>query len=151
MTTLRSALITPFPDLTVPEYLPNPDTSPKQYPGQNYVPNPDAHHEEIRREFADAAAWTALIYAQTQDYHSDSTLDTHNAMIETLNLLHMVIYGDDQTKDDATALNDYLESDWDALEMTVHPNCALPDNWEETHPLPALFARFDLNWEHFNN
>jgi len=148
MTALRALLITPFPDMTVPEYIPNPDTTtPRFYPGDNFVPNPASEHNAIRREFADAAAWTARLFAATQDYHSDSTIDSHNAMIETLTALHYVIYGNDQTMDDDEAIRLWLDEDGlaDALVETANPNTGMPDDLNDARP--ALFARFNLDYD----
>ena len=143
MPTLRDALIKPLPVIASPAYIPNPDKDIPGIEGPNFIPNPDDHYNELRTLIADAAAWTARLYAATQDYHSDSTLDSHNAMIDMLNAYHQFIYGADQTMTEQEALDSFLTCDVWAMLETTNPNTEMPDELAKNRP--ELFSYFDLN------
>ena len=96
--------------------------------------------------FQDAAAYIARLYAGTIDYTSDSTVDSHNAMIASLTALHGVIYGNDLTMSDEAALAYWLDDrdNWMDLSEVADPNMGIPDDLK-TGGYPELFNYFNLD------
>lgn len=147
MTTLRNALIKTLPDLSVPENLENPDyDETKGYDPNNprYIDNLDSGHKLMRQLITDAAAYTARVYSESLGYISDSTIDSHNAMISTMTELHRLIYGDDQTLDDQQALDQWLDNETNLMDLAEvsNPNTG-PSDGQLTPP--ALFDYFNLS------
>ena len=86
--------------------------------------------------------WAARNYAENTDYFSDSTIDSHNAMIALMTSLHDLRYGYNQTKDDETALDAFLDAPYNHadLYMSIFHNCSerLPAPTFVTKHFPTL-------------
>jgi hypothetical protein len=131
MTTLRDMLITPLPSLDDPEYTRSDEG--------HFVQ--DANWLQTRTMLADAAAYIATSYASSIEYTSDSTIDTHLAMIATLTNLNNVIYAHDQTMEFDEALTAFLDDDDAAIDFymaTYDANTSGPDM-----PMPTFMTHFN--------
>lgn len=111
-------------------------------------PLPNANSEEIRRLLLDALRYAGLVIANSTDYTSDSTIDSHNQVSAFIIDMIDLIYGHDQTMDYAEAIRLWLDNDacYYNMSETASPNfTATPDE-----DLPELFSYFDFD-AYWNN
>ena len=89
-------------------------------------------------EVQDAASWAAKNLAANYDYASDSTLDSHNAMVATINAFHQLVYQHDQTMSEEDALNTFLDTPLlhADLHMAIHHNCS------HSVPTPVFITKY---------
>lgn len=143
--TLRRRLIKPFPDMTIDDrWIPNED-------GPGYHENPASNFPALDKAFMEATRWTALNLAQGYDYHSDSTVDSHYAIISSLAALNNVVYRHDLTMDLAEAINLWLDDTDICIDLieTANPNTGMTD--EINNSRPELFSYFNLDWDRWDD
>ena len=146
--TLRRRLITPLPDLSAPEYIENPDpTTPADGYRSNYIENPESNHRLVDELIQECSIWIARVYADSYTYHSDSTIDSHSAMLCSLTALNGLIYGNDQTMSTDEAIQLWLDNPDDAMDLieSANPNTGISDELDKNRP--RLFTYFNLDYD----
>lgn len=150
--TLRNRLIKPFPDMTITErYIPNPSDELDEHGYRaNFIPNPDCNFPMIDQLFMNATIWTALNLAQGYTYHSDSTIDSHYAIIASITELNNVVYRHNLTMDLDEAVNRWLDDVGICIDLieTANPNTGMTDEIDQSRP--ELFTYFNLDYDFFD-
>lgn len=143
--TLRTRQLKPLPSLAEPHMLPNPDpTTDANGWRPNYIENPASNHRLVDELIQECAIWIARAFADCYDYHSDSTIDSHDAMIAALAELNALIYGNDQTMSTEEAILLWINDPDQYMDFAcaANPNASLSDEIENNRP--RLFEYFDL-------
>jgi len=140
--TLRTRLLKPLPSLAEPHMLPNPDPNHDIF--HNYIINPNSNHALVDELIQECAIWIARAFADCYNYHSDSTIDSHDAMIAALAELNGLIYGNDQTMSTEEAILLWVDDPDQYMDLAcaANPNASLSD--EINNNRPRLFEYFDL-------
>jgi hypothetical protein len=153
--TLRRRLITPLPDLSAPDMIPNPDTDPTHLNEHgyhpNYIKNPASNHQLVDELIQECSIWIARVFADSYTYQSDSTIDSHTAMLCSLVALNGLIYGNDQTMQTSEAIELWLDNPDDCIDLieAANPNTGISDELNTNRP--RLFAYFNLDWDRWDD
>ncbi len=74
----------------------------------------------------DAGNWAARNLAENYDYVSDSTIDSHEAMISVMTMINNLIYHYGQTMDAKAAFQKFLDEPYGAGDLwtAINHNCS---------------------------
>lgn len=99
--------------------------------------------DRLQLLFQDAAAWIARSYASSISEASDSTVDTHLAMISTLTTLNKFVYRDDFTTELPELIEGWLDDEYAAQDFYMSSFDA--NISRDSQYMPPLFGYFTSN------